>query len=340
MFHVFSADTADALWWDVACKFNSLNDVPMQSSRAGSTTEIMRTMLELRNPRSRWIGSRWPAINIAFALAEVVWIIRGRNDSAFLNYFNNKLPSFAGNGNSYHGAYGFRLRHSLGFDQLESAFEALRAKPDSRQVVLQIWDGDIDFPKNQGEPPSTDIPCNVVAMLKLREGRLEWTQIMRSNDFFRGFVHNIVQFTSLQEIMAGWLGVEVGSYHHFSDSLHVYADNAVEMSKATKCELPQNTDNLSLSKTQSDRSFRELESLVEVIISPERTTEQLLKCLASMEAEPSILNIARIMVCEGLRRRGCKREMDIVLRSCTNQTYSYLFDDWLNRVQFSLERRD
>lgn len=312
----------------------------MQSSRAGSTTEIMHAMLELRNPRSRWIGSRWPAINIAFALAEVVWIIRGRNDSAFLNYFNSQLSSFAGDGNFYHGAYGFRLRHSNGFDQLEAAFEALRAKPDSRQVVLQIWDGDIDFPKRQGEPASKDIPCNVVAMLKLREGRLEWTQIMRSNDFFRGFVHNIVQFTSLQEIMAGWLEVELGSYHHFSDSLHVYTDNAGEMSKATKCELPKNTDSLSLSKSQSDKSFRELENLVEVIISPESTTENLLKCLASIEAEPSILNIARIMVCEGLRRRGCKHEMDIVLRSCTNPTYSYLFNGWLDRVRSSSERRD
>lgn len=336
MFHAFSADSADALWWDVACKFKALNDAPMQSSRAGSTTEIMHAMLELRNPRNRWIGSRWPVINIAFALAEVVWIVRGRNDSAFLNYFNSRLSSFAGDGDFYHGAYGYRLRHSNGFDQLESAFEALQAKPDSRQVVLQIWDSSIDFPKKQGEPTSRDTPCNVVAMLKVREGRLEWTQIMRSNDFFRGFVHNIVQFTALQEIMTGWLGVGLGSYHHYSDSLHVYTDDAVEMSRATKCNLPQNTDNLGLPKPQSDEAFSELESLVEVIIPSESTATQILKCLASMDAEPSILNIARILVCEALRRRGYKPEMDTVLRSCTNPAYSYLFKAWLNRVQFSL----
>lgn len=45
---------------------------------------------------------------------------------------------------------------------------------------------------------------------------------MRSNDVHRGLPYNVVQFTTLQEVMAGWLGLEVGGYHHWSDSLHLY----------------------------------------------------------------------------------------------------------------------
>jgi thymidylate synthase len=56
----------------------------------------------------------------------------------------------------------------------------------------------------------------------IRDGRLEWLQVMRSNDLIWGTPINFVQFTYLQEIMAGWLGVNVGSYVHVSDSLHVY----------------------------------------------------------------------------------------------------------------------
>ena len=87
---------------------------------------------------------------MAFALAEVVWIMRGRNDSAFLNYFNRQLPLRAGHGATYNGAYGQRLRAAFGFDQLERAYLALRHNPNSRQVVLQIWNPQRDLPDQTG----------------------------------------------------------------------------------------------------------------------------------------------------------------------------------------------
>lgn len=45
---------------------------------------------------------------------------------------------------------------------------------------------------------------------------------MRSNDMIWGVPYNIFQWTCVQEIMAGWLNLDVGSYNHISDSLHVY----------------------------------------------------------------------------------------------------------------------
>jgi len=35
---------------------------------------------------------------------------------------------------------------------------------------------------------------------------------MRSNDIFRGLRIILFQFTSMQEILAGWLNINVGSY--------------------------------------------------------------------------------------------------------------------------------
>ena len=70
-------------------------------------------------------------------------------------------------------------------------------------------------------------------------------QIMRSNDLHLGLPHNLVQFTSLQEILAGWLGLEPAGYHHLSDSLHVYEkdrENFRLLSDAPP--LPINSDNL------------------------------------------------------------------------------------------------
>jgi thymidylate synthase len=124
----------------------------------------------------------------------------------------------------------------FGVDQIRYAFESLSAQPHSRQVVLQIWDASSDLPVHAGQPRSQDIPCNICSLLKVREGRLEWTQIMRSNDLKLSWPHNIVQFTTLQEMMAAWLDLELGFYTHYSDSLHVYTNETNEL--AGRCTNP------------------------------------------------------------------------------------------------------
>ena len=97
MFRVFDAATADELWQQVAAAFRDGEGVT-QGSRIGPTQEIMHAALCIRDPRQRWIMSRRPAMSPAFAVAEVVWIVTGRQDSAFLNYFNPGLPRHAGDG--------------------------------------------------------------------------------------------------------------------------------------------------------------------------------------------------------------------------------------------------
>jgi thymidylate synthase len=337
MFHFFSSDSADDLWWQVACRFKEQNGTPLQASRAGPTAELLHTALELRNPRDRWITSRSPAINPAFALAEVVWIMRGRNDSAFLNYFNSRLSDFAGKGETYHGAYGYRLRHAQGFDQLDAAYQALKANPDTRQVVLQIWDGRTDFPIERGAPASTDVPCNVIAMLKIRNGRLEWTQIMRSNDLFLGFVHNVVQFTFVHEVIAGWLGIEMGPYHHFSDSMHLYERDGISLSSCSKQFTALGTDRFDELKDPSDEAFKKLENLIEKIIRPDVHHSALLNDWRRMALPTNYKNIACILLCEGLRRRGESNQALGLLTECTNPTYRELFQRWLRRLGSATE---
>lgn len=295
--------------------------------------ELLHACFELKNPAERWVTSRVPSLNIAFALAEVIWIVRGRNDAAFLNYFNRELPKFAGDSPTYHGAYGYRLRKSLGIDQLERAYSALKGQPNSRQVVLQIWDGRMDLPHENGSPLSPDIPCNLMSMIKVREGRLEWSQIMRSNDLFLGWVHNVVQFTCLQEIMAGWLEIPAGSYHHFSDSLHVYERDVLHLQEAKSDPVLDYVDRLDVGKTQSDDIFSTLEQLVDDVISSECSVSSLLKRWKNLELPVAYANIASVIICEGLRRRGGTSEIFTVLDQCTNPTYILLYERWLDRVK-------
>ena len=75
--------------------------------------ELLHVGITINKPRQRWISSRIPALNPAFALAEIIWIVNGSNDAEIINYWNPALPKYAGIHKNYHGAYGFRLRKSI-----------------------------------------------------------------------------------------------------------------------------------------------------------------------------------------------------------------------------------
>ncbi len=332
MAHSFEAPTADRAWQDISRYFRTREEVCRQPGRGGFTNELLHVFISIEDSRQRWIPSRFPAMNPAFAIAEVVWILAGRNDSAFLNHWNPKLPAYAGNDESYHGAYGFRLRHHFLVDQLERAYLTLRSNPDSRQVVLQIWDAAVDLPDADGRPRAEDIPCNVCAFLKIRKGRLEWTQVLRSNDFFRGFPYNVVQFTSLQEILAGWLGVEPGPYYHFADSLHVYEiDHVCLDSHATVAS--RNADSLCLPKGQSDALFSELERRLAVMALSAVTRDDLGSLANFDDAPEAYQNLFRVVVADHARRRHWPDAAVAIMRTCTNPALIQAWRGWIKRFR-------
>ena len=332
MFRVFEGRTADQVWCQIAQAFRS-GEGTSQPSRAGKMREILHSAMSITEPTQRWVTSRQPAINPAFAIAEVVWIITGRNDSSFLNYFNNQLPKYAGFVKNYHGAYGHRLRRNLNVDQLDRAYQTLKINPTSRQVVLQIWDGNIDLPTSFGGEASTDIPCNLVSILKVRDGKLEWMQIMRSNDLYRGLPYNIVQFTTLQEVMAGWLDLEIGEYNQISNSLHVYDSDLENIRSSDPKRSPLNTDSLRFPKETSDKSFQELADKIESIIHHEISAESLLNTVRQSELPSSFHNMLIVLCAEGARRRQHMTVADKIIADCTNPAYKYLYERWIERCE-------
>lgn len=333
MFHTFEGRTADEAWQQIAESFRGAEYVKVQPSRAGQTREILHACITVEDPTQRWVLSRRPVMNLAFALAEIIWIVRGRNDSAFVNFFNRELKDYAGKGPTYHGAYGHRLRKMFEVDQLERARSALAANPNSRQVVLQMWSAKQDLPDVDGREVERDIPCNVTSLLKIRGGRLEWLQLMRSNDVYRGLPYNFVQFTALQEIVAGWLGLELGAYHHVSDSLHVYDDCAANIVQSTPVKAALNTDSLALPKSESDAAFVRLEEAADCVVSPETAPEDLDFLSRSLELPRAYENILHVLCAEGARRRGVRRLSSQIIARCNNPAYLQLFEGWLARTK-------
>ena len=329
MISTFLGQSADNVWLQAAEAFRRSDGVRTQNSRGGPTREILHVSISIADPRQRWVVSRKPPLNLAFALAEVVWIMTGRRDLAFLDYWNRRYRDFVGPGPELHGAYGYRIRRHLGVDQLERAYRALEGDQDTRQVVIQIWDSQSDLPAPDGTPADRDVPCNVAAMPKLRDGKLEWLQIIRSNDMMLGVPHNFVQFTSLQEILAGWLGAECGSYAQISDSLHVYDSDWDDVMASTALpSVARNDDSLALPRRESDRIFEELELRVEKMMDP-ATQPGALEALASWEGAPQAYrNIAVVLTAEALRRRGLHESASNTISHCTNPVFLQLWSHW------------
>lgn len=330
---LFEGRTANEAWSEAAAAFLVKGEAQEQESRSGSTREILHAAFTIRDPLERWVLARRPAINPAFAIAETVWILVGRDDSALPNQWNPELPKYTGPGERYHGAYGHRLRRRFGFDQLERAYLALKNNPDSRQVVLQIWDPGVDLPDEEGRPAALDIPCNVLSMLKVRNGKLEWTQVMRSNDLFRGVPYNFVQFTILQEVMAGWLGLEVGIYGHLSDSLHVYEDDFGALEEfARQMATASNTDSLRLPKEESDDAFATLERCLDAM-TDDRLTEGHMRELVEGDGLPEAFkNLLRIAAADSARRSGWIGLSEAAAGECTNRSLLQVWEGWSSRM--------
>lgn len=326
---MFESDSADGAWLLAVDALKQQAAAPRQRGRGGSTCELLHVAMQVRNSRQRWVVSRSPGLSVAFAIVEVIGILNGRRDAAYLNFFNPRLPKFAGNGPLYHGAYGFRLRENAGFDQLDRAYQALKNNPDGRQVVLQIWDGRKDFPSPNGAPVAPDIPCNLCSMLKVRDRRLEWVQVMRSNDAFKGLPYNFVQFTTLQEVISGWIGVEPGSYTHFSDSLHIYDDEVEPAFASSYQSAPANCDSLAVPKHVADPIWMEMNRRVDQLVSGSLADEEF-GAIATLNGAPqAFTNLMSIVVADAARRHGNFQAAMKAAMTCTNPLLQLLWSRWV-----------
>lgn len=159
--------------------------------------------------------------NHFFEFFEALWILAGRQDVKFLDFFNKKMVDYSDDGEVFNAPYGYRLRSSWGFDQLHGVCDVLLKAPFSRRAVAAIWD-----PKEDLNTDTVDVPCNDLLMFKFRGGQLNLTVSNRSNDVLWGaYGTNCVQFATILEYVAMQMGVTPGRYTHISDSFHVYPEN-------------------------------------------------------------------------------------------------------------------
>lgn len=213
------------------------NEGRLRDSRNGPVLVFMDPVSTLyTSPTERVVFYPERDANPFFHFMEGLWMIAGRNDVEWISRFNGSIANYSDDGVTFHGAYGYRWRHHFGFDQLEMAAGLLAINPDDRRIVIQMWDPKEDFGRE-----GKDFPCNTAIKLRIVDGFLDMTVENRSNDMIWGaYGANAVHFSMMQEVMAAWIGVEVGRYWQISTNFHGYVETVEKHSSLRDLPIKEN----------------------------------------------------------------------------------------------------
>lgn len=181
-------------------------------------------------PEQRVIFSPLRDANPFFHLMEALWMMAGRDDLSWPLHFNKRFADYSDDGQTIHGAYGYRWRRHFGMDQIYKVVQELRGNMNSRRAVIAMWDPEIDLGMN-----SNDLPCNTTIFFRVRGRFLDMTVCNRSNDIYWGaYGANAVHMSILQEFVARAIGIHMGYYYQVSNNYHLYTGIPELESQATR----------------------------------------------------------------------------------------------------------
>ena len=111
------------------------------------------------------------------------------------------------------GNWKYTYHERIGW-QIKEVVRELRRDPTSRRAVIEV--------RRTSDAYLDDPPCLQNIQFMIRGGRLNMIAIFRSNDACKATFMNAYALTCLQEMIAGELGVGIGSYTHIANSFHAY----------------------------------------------------------------------------------------------------------------------
>lgn len=214
---VFEGKTVNDVWGQAySALAKQAEDGWSSDSRDGEVVgEICDAVFFVEDPTRSIVTSPIRKMPMRYAVGELAWYLSGSNKASDISRFAKKWVDISDDGVTNNSAYGYRIKEKFGFDQWKYIKSLLTKDPNSRQAVIHIKDAD--------NTKTKDTPCTVYLQFLLRNGKLNLSVHMRSNDIWMGVPYDMFSFCFLQMLMAMELGVEIGSYTHYAGSLHMYA---------------------------------------------------------------------------------------------------------------------
>lgn len=203
--------------------------------------ENLFTSFAITNPRDRLLFIPERKFSLHYVMAEILWYLSGNNETAWISNYSSFWKDISDDGKTANSAYGARIykQHPYqqgsilvphpteahyvqqkdipqGWTQWQYVKDELTRDPDSRRAVIHIRQPQDSYLAHK------DVPCTLSLQFFIRGKKLHLVVQMRSNDVILGTALDVPAFTFMQELMALELGVELGTYYHTSNSMHVY----------------------------------------------------------------------------------------------------------------------
>jgi thymidylate synthase len=112
------------------------------------------------------------------------------------------------------------------FDQVEFILNALKTNPNSRRLVMTVWNpGEMANITETNQNPNTPTCCHsIVVQFFARSGKLHMKTYQRSADMLLGVPHNWVQSWAMLMYFARHAGLKVGSMTWMWGDAHIYKE--------------------------------------------------------------------------------------------------------------------
>ena len=162
------------------------------------------------------------------AVTELLWILQGRTDIAFLNnngltYWNADYERSGRIDGTLGPVYGHQLRNFNGTDQLEKVLKQIKQEPTSRRIMASLWNpNDMD---DMALPP-----CHYGFQIYINNGKLDLLWNQRSADVFLGLPYDIAMYGLLLLMLAKGSGYKPGRLTASLGDCHLY-NNHIEQAR-------------------------------------------------------------------------------------------------------------
>ncbi len=174
-------------------------------------------------------------LSYKFMAAEAYWITSGSPLVEDIAPYNKHISNFTDDGYIFNGAYGPAFLSQVNF-----IVNTLFKDPMSRQAVMTIW--------HPNPIASKDHKCTVSIMFNIRDGRINTTVQMRSNDLILGRPYDMFNFTIMTIRILTMLNklherrarhILLGTLTLNSMSAHIYEDK-FELVEEMICDNSEN----------------------------------------------------------------------------------------------------
>lgn len=188
------------------------------SPRGAKIKEIEDGMLTL-SPLFPCMSFEDRKMKIGYAKHEWIWKLSGdRFDDSIKNHASAwaDLKDTDGGYNSNYGQYFFGQQNGFRW-----VVEELIRDRDSRRAVIPLLN------QTHLRTNNPDHVCTESVSFRIRDGALNMSVNMRSNDFIWGFTNDAITFSCLYRLVYAALepfypDLQIGTYCHKADSLHIY----------------------------------------------------------------------------------------------------------------------